>query len=211
VPADTADLDGDGDTTEPLPLDLGGYPRFLDDSATPDCPWAPSTCGTPPIVDMGAYEFAADSDGDGVPDFEDDCPDSDLGQTIVINGVDTGVDNQPLGGGCTMADEIAKLAAGARNHGAFVSGVAQLTNDWVAAGLIAGADKGRILSAAGRSRIPGDVNADGFVDVSDLMILAGSFGKSHGQDGFDPACDLNHDGHADVSDLLIVARYWGNP
>jgi hypothetical protein len=36
--------------------DLDGNPRFVDDPGTPDCPHAPGTCGTPPIVDMGAYE-----------------------------------------------------------------------------------------------------------------------------------------------------------
>jgi hypothetical protein len=51
VPADTLDLDGDGNTTEPLPFDLDGSPRFHDDPAVPD-----TGSGTPPIVDMGAYE-----------------------------------------------------------------------------------------------------------------------------------------------------------
>lgn len=52
VPPDTADLDGDGDTAEPMPLDVGGTLRFLDDPFTDD-----SGNGVPPIVDMGAYEF----------------------------------------------------------------------------------------------------------------------------------------------------------
>ena len=56
VPADIADLDNDGDTTERTPLDLNGNPRFVDDLDTPDCQQAPGTCGTPPIVDMGAFE-----------------------------------------------------------------------------------------------------------------------------------------------------------
>ncbi len=51
VPEDTTDLDGDGDTTEPVPLDLDGNPRFFDDPFTLD-----TGNGTPPIVDMGAYE-----------------------------------------------------------------------------------------------------------------------------------------------------------
>jgi len=38
VPADTADLDGDGDTAEQTPYDLDGRPRFVS------------------RVDMGAYE-----------------------------------------------------------------------------------------------------------------------------------------------------------
>ncbi|MEE9295673.1 MAG: right-handed parallel beta-helix repeat-containing protein [Phycisphaerae bacterium] len=52
VPPDTADLDDDNDTTEPTPLDLDGNPRFVDDPDTPN-----TGNGTPPIVDIGAYEF----------------------------------------------------------------------------------------------------------------------------------------------------------
>ncbi len=68
VPADAADLDDDDDTDEPIPFDLDGAPRFIDD------PWTPDTgAGDCPMVDMGAYEFQdgtttccpADLDGDG--------------------------------------------------------------------------------------------------------------------------------------------------
>jgi len=52
VPPDVNDLDGDGNTTEPLPFDLAGRPRFFDDPNTTD-----TGNGTPPIVDIGAYEF----------------------------------------------------------------------------------------------------------------------------------------------------------
>ena len=52
VPADAFDLDGDGNTTEPTPIDLDGNPRFLDDPSTSN-----SGNGTCPIVDMGPYEF----------------------------------------------------------------------------------------------------------------------------------------------------------
>jgi len=51
VPPDSVDLDGDGNTTEPLPYDLASMPRFID---APDVPNTGS--GTPPIVDLGAYE-----------------------------------------------------------------------------------------------------------------------------------------------------------
>lgn len=50
VPSDTFDIDSDGNTTEALPLDLAGNPRFIDDPAAPN-----TGVGTPPI-DRGAYE-----------------------------------------------------------------------------------------------------------------------------------------------------------
>lgn len=51
VPADTADLDSDGDTAEPVPLEAAGNDRFTDDPLTDD-----TGSGPPPIVEMGAYE-----------------------------------------------------------------------------------------------------------------------------------------------------------
>ncbi len=50
VPADIFDLDNDGDTTEPVPFDAGGNPRFADDPAIPGS-----------SVDIGAYEFQGTS------------------------------------------------------------------------------------------------------------------------------------------------------
>jgi len=50
---DIFDLDGDGNMEEPTPYDLDGQPRQYDDPNTPDTGW-----GTPPIVDIGAYEFS---------------------------------------------------------------------------------------------------------------------------------------------------------
>jgi hypothetical protein len=52
VPADAADLDGDGNITEPLPMDHDDQQRFADDPATPN-----TGAGTPPIVDRGAFEL----------------------------------------------------------------------------------------------------------------------------------------------------------
>ncbi|MBN1513588.1 MAG: hypothetical protein JXB13_16350 [Phycisphaerae bacterium] len=72
VPADALDLDGDGDTTEPTPFDFAGLPRFFDDPATPD-----TGAGSPPIVDIGPYEYpgfapvAGDLDHDGDVDAND--------------------------------------------------------------------------------------------------------------------------------------------
>jgi hypothetical protein len=52
VPLDSVDLDADGDSSERLPCDLGGSSRFFDDPSALD-----TGSGTPPLVDMGAYEY----------------------------------------------------------------------------------------------------------------------------------------------------------
>ncbi len=91
-----------------------------------------------------------DADGDRFADDEDCNASSDRRPTIVIGGIDTGVPNVLFETGCTSSDLIADLAAGAGNHGAFVSGVAHLTNDWKEAGLIGGNQKGAIQSAAAK-------------------------------------------------------------
>ena len=50
VANDALDLDGDGNTSEPVPFDLAGKPRFVDHTM-PD-----TGLGTPPLVDVGAFE-----------------------------------------------------------------------------------------------------------------------------------------------------------
>ncbi len=55
--------------------------------------------------------------------------------------------------------------------------------------------------------IPGDLNGDGVVDVSDLLILLSAWGACE-----NPAncpADLNGDGTVDTSDLLLLLANWG--
>jgi predicted outer membrane repeat protein len=52
VPHDIADLDGNGIVNEPIQIDLDGGPRFVEADNIPN-----TGCGSPPIVDMGAYEW----------------------------------------------------------------------------------------------------------------------------------------------------------
>ena len=95
-----------------------------------------------------------DDDNDGVLDGDDRCAMSDLSATVVIDGCDSAVANFQVADGCNVSDEIAGIAAAARNHGEFVSSVAGLTNSLKGAGLISGAEKGAIMSCAAGSNIP---------------------------------------------------------
>ncbi len=95
-----------------------------------------------------------DDDNDGVADVDDACVQSDLTPTVVVDGCDSGVANALLGGGCTISDEIAVLAAGAGNHGQFVSSVAHLLNGLKKDGVISGAQKGAIMSCVAGSNLP---------------------------------------------------------
>ncbi|UCC31887.1 MAG: DUF1565 domain-containing protein, partial [Phycisphaerales bacterium] len=89
VPPDTPDLDDDSDTEEPLPLDLGGGPRFLDDPTSPDT-GNPGVTG-PPIIDMGAYEYVSPC-GNGVVDPGEQCDD---GNTQPGDGCDATCQIEP--------------------------------------------------------------------------------------------------------------------
>jgi hypothetical protein len=93
-----------------------------------------------------------DADGDGVVDDEDCNSNSDTSPTIIIGGIDTGVPNMLFPTGCTMSDLLSQLKSEAVNHGDYASAVAHLTNQWVADGLISGAQKGAIQSAAARNK-----------------------------------------------------------
>jgi len=79
LPPDTTDLDGDGNTTEPIPWDLDGNPRFFDDIFTVD-----TGNGTPPIVDMGAYEYTYG--GENLPDLEITSEDINFGIIPAVPG-----------------------------------------------------------------------------------------------------------------------------
>lgn len=83
----------------------------------------------------------ADSDGDGVDDDADLCPNTPLGATVDANG-------------CSGAQNIARAClcdAAWKNHGAYVSCVAHSAQDQVAAGLISETDKGAIVSSAAQN------------------------------------------------------------
>ena len=66
IPPDEFDRDEDADACETFPVDLDGDARQQDDPATPN-----GGNGTPPIVDMGAFEFGDDPPAGPCPgDFD---------------------------------------------------------------------------------------------------------------------------------------------
>ena len=103
------------------------------------------------LRDVGWF---ADADLEGLADDLDQCPSSDLDDTVSIGGVDTGVENLLFTNGCTISDLVGIAAAAAKNHGQFVSRVAHLTNALRDGGFITNQQKGILQSTAARSTLP---------------------------------------------------------
>jgi parallel beta-helix repeat protein len=60
-----------------------------------------------------------------------------------------------------------------------------------------------------RVRMPGDVNMDGAVDGSDLVLAARAFGSYPGHPRWNPLADENEDGVIDGADLILITRNFG--
>jgi hypothetical protein len=100
-------------------------------------------------------KFGNDSDGDGIVDVNDECPNSNLDSTVVIEGCDSGVSNTLLAGGCTISDEIQECDDEAKNHGAFRRCVSKLGDGLQKDGVLTGPEKDKILSCGGQKNRPG--------------------------------------------------------
>ena len=111
--------------------------------------------GTP-----GGFGFTTtpvDTDGDGIPDNEDACNDSDLRQNVFIGGINSGVKNRMLTSpkGCTLADLINELVVnalvdasnGGEFQSSFVFGIKSLKSD----GTISGSEAGALKSTAAKA------------------------------------------------------------
>jgi hypothetical protein len=57
--------------------------------------------------------------------------------------------------------------------------------------------------------IPGDLNGDFKVSLSDLVLLANAYGSKIGDTRWNPNADINGDGRVSLSDLVILAKHYG--
>jgi hypothetical protein len=77
------------------------------------------------LINDGDRAFLAtpvpDSDGDGIPDSQDQCPQSVISPTVVLGACDSGVPNVLAANGCTIVDNINKCASGSGNTGSIAS------------------------------------------------------------------------------------------
>lgn len=83
-----------------------------------------------------------DSDGDGIPDNQDSCPNSDLSSTVTVNGIDTGVTNSVQPDGCSIMDLIAGVSSPHK--------MAHVLDRLEDTGVITERQKGKIVRAAAR-------------------------------------------------------------
>ena len=95
-----------------------------------------------------------DSDGDGVIDYTDACKNSNVDETLSIDGCQTGIVNSVDADGCTLADALAtSCSAGtaASAHGEFTACVAHLADAWREAARIDRDEAGRLTACAGKT------------------------------------------------------------
>ncbi len=57
--------------------------------------------------------------------------------------------------------------------------------------------------------IPGDINADGFVNAKDAVKIGAIFGTKQGEEDYDPDADINNDGYINAKDTVVLGKYFG--
>jgi hypothetical protein len=65
------------------------------------------------------------------------------------------------------------------------------------------------VSGVNVTLIPGDINGDNKINITDLGMLADAFGSDTSSANYNPAADLNNDGKVNIVDLGILADGFG--
>ena len=95
-----------------------------------------------------------DDDGDGFPDDGDSCVSSSTDATVIIDGCDSGAENDLFANGCKISDTIEACAAAAVTHEDFTACVTQAMNTLKNSGAITNKERGAIQKCAGQADIP---------------------------------------------------------
>jgi hypothetical protein len=77
---------------------------------------------------------------------------ADRRSTVVVGGRDSGVPNRALPGGCTVNDLVLDEVAWP-DHGTFMDDLQNVLDEFQAAGVISGQERGKITSTAARSNV----------------------------------------------------------
>ena len=56
---------------------------------------------------------------------------------------------------------------------------------------------------------PGNIHADGVVDIFDITTVALAFNSIPGDLNWNPIADINNDGIVDIFDIVVVALHFG--
>jgi hypothetical protein len=92
------------------------------------------------LGDLLAFDNSAklaDTDGDGVTDGADECPDSDFRDFVDVGSGPTTIENDGVDeSGCTIQDRVNHCRDDAKNHGQYVSCIVHLANELYKAGVI---------------------------------------------------------------------------
>lgn len=172
VPADMLDLDGDGDSNEPMPVDLDGRLRIADLLSAPDTGNPP---GGGPFVDMGAYEAQCQGDLDGGGDIDL----NDLAELVGRYGMTSGANyadgDLDLDGDVDLGD-LAELI------GAYGDACIDCPGDLNADAVVDLNDLAQLVghygTTGGASYTDGDLDLDGDVDLDDLAELLAYYGET---------------------------------
>ena len=117
----------------------------------PDAGYVTST--TDVLTPFGGIAWCQDSDGDGVPNGADQCPDSVLMPTVVLGDCDSGVPNRVLPDGCTIVDLISSCSEVSRNHGQFIVCAAEIIAELEALGVLTREERSALTRCVAGSQI----------------------------------------------------------
>ena len=189
-------VDAGINTTPGLPgilTDRAGNPRFVDIALTPD-----TGTGTPPIIDMGAYEVQqwcpAWLDPSGLATWNASAQTLDIGENSLLVAANDSNRAERL-------EAVRQFIASARGGGAGIVSSAAGEDQAVIATLDEGA------SIVIRLALRGDVTLDDRLDGDDYFALDRAFLADGSPQ---PAADLNLDGVIDGRDYFVLdARFLG--